>query len=503
MNTTKKRIFICDIQQESNCFNPIPSPKEMFYTLEGERSKAATHFSSSAGGFRTRLLEEQDVELIFGTYMGAPSGAPLKTEVCEYFLDTVLPAIKNAGKLDGIALSLHGATMAENSDDVCGDVIEAIRNTVGEEMPISAAFDFHANITEKIMKNADYVCGYLEYPHIDQVETGVRAAELLIRHLNGKPAKMARVTIPMIAPAHAYTTKEGGLLALENKGHEMVKSGRILDYTIFEVQPWLDNPQMASSIIVIADDEETAKSVASELAFDNFNIRKELLGSPLTSIEEVIQKALENKTGKPIILVDSSDSRGAGSTADSAAVLEYLLPYKDKLKCALGVTDAEAVKKAFEIGVGASADFTLGASIAKELSKPVKVENATVKSLHNGYFSNLGPIARGGINYCGKVAVLQVGSISIQVSTDSRREGDRGFFVGFGIIPELCDIVSVKACTSFRAGYTDIAAEICNTATPGAAGTVLTDLPYKRRPVPMYPFEEITEADISEPKCFR
>lgn len=498
-----KRIFVCGIHQESNCFNPIPTPKTMFGTLEGENSKRASGAKTSTGGLMERLEAENGIELIYGTVMSAPSGAPLKEEVCEFFLGSVLPDIKKAGKLDGVAVSLHGATMAVNSNDVCGDVLEAIRNAVGEEMPITAAFDLHANITEKIMKNADYICGFQEYPHIDQYETGVRAAELLIRHLNGKPAKTARVTIPMIAPAHAYTTTTRELLKLVKKAKAMVESGRILDYTIFEVQPWLDNPQMAASIIVIADDEATAKAVASELALDNFNLRKDLLGSPLVSIEEVIQKALANKTGKPVILVDSADSRGAGSTADSAAVLEYLLPYKDQLKCALGVTDAEAVKKAFEVGVGERADFTLGASIAKELSKPVKIENALVRSLHNGYFTHIGPIAKGGVSYCGKVAVLQVGSILIQVSTASRTERDIGFFRGFGIDPELCDLVSVKACTSFRAAYEPISAEICNTATPGAAGTVLTELPYKHRPVPMYPFEEITEKDISEAKCYR
>lgn len=500
---TNKRIFVCGIHQESNSFNPIPSPKSMFFAHEGANSVKWAKSSMSSGGLITRLQEAENVEVIYGTIMAAPSGAPLKAEVCEYFLGSVLPDIKNAGKLDGVALSLHGATMAENSDDVCGDVLEAIRKTVGEEIPISAAFDLHANITEKIMKNADYICGYLEYPHIDQRETGARAASMLLRHLDGKPAKTARVTVPMIAPAHAYTTKEGCLLNLVNKAKAMVASGRILDYTIFEVQPWLDAHEMAASIIVIANDEKTAKSAAAELALDNFNIRKELLGSPLVSIEEVIQKALENKTGKPVVLVDSSDSRGAGSTADSAAVIEHLLPYKDTLKCAVGVTDAKAVEKAFELGVGASADFTLGASVSPELSRPVKVENALVKSLHEGHFTHIGPIGRGNVSYCGRVAVLQVGSILIQVSTNSRTEGDRGFFRGFGIDPEFCDLVSVKACTSFRAGYEPIAAEIYNTATPGAAGTVLTELPYKKRPTPMYPFEEITEKDISSPKCFR
>ena len=64
-------------------------------------------------------------------------------------------------------------------------------------------------------------------------------------------------------------------------------------------------------------------------------------------------------------------------------------------------------------------------------------------------------------------------------------------------------VVSVKACTSLRAAYTPISAEICNTATPGAAGTVLQDMPYKKRPSPLYPFEEITEADIVNAVCYR
>ena len=503
MNIAKKRVFVCGIHQESNSFNPILTPKEMFGLLEGEKSRNAVTARSSTGGMMKRLAEEDDVEVLYGTVMWAPSGAPLQASVSAYFLDSVLPDIQKAGKLDGVAVSMHGATLAENTDDVCGDVLQAIRKAVGEEIPISVAFDLHANITEKIMKSADYICGFQEYPHIDQWETGYRASSLLLRHLRGEKARTARVTIPVIAPAHAYTTKEGGLHALVQKAHAMVREGRILDYTIFEVQPWLDAREMAASVIVIAENEETAKAVAGELAYENFLIRRELVGAPLVPIDAVIQKALANKTGKPVILVDSADSRGAGSTADSAAVLAHLLPYKDRLKCALGVTDAAAVQKAFALGVGAHADFTLGATVAKELSKPVKIENALVRSLHTGSFTLVGPISRGAVSFCGRVAVLQVGSILIQVSENSRTEGDLGFYRGFGILPEMCDLVSVKACTSFRAGYEPIAAEICNTATPGAAGTVLTELPYKKRPSPLYPFEEISESDISEPRCYR
>ena len=74
---------------------------------------------------------------------------------------------------------------------------------------------------------------------------------------------------------------------------------------------------------------------------------------------------------------------------------------------------------------------------------------------------------------------------------------------GFGIDPLAQKLVNIKACTSFRAGYQPVSAEICNTSTPGAAGTVLQDLPFEKLPDKMYPFTEITENMISEAKCYR
>jgi len=39
----------------------------------------------------------------------------------------------------------------------------------------------------------------------------------------------------------------------------------------------------------------------------------------------------------------------------------------------------------------------------------------------------------------------------------------------------------------------NVSAEICNTATPGAAGPVLTDLPFDKLPSPFFPFSDITQ----------
>ncbi len=492
----RKRVLICGLAQESNSFNPVAMPLTQIKPTNTQKSGHA-----NVSGGREYLLAK-GVDCIFGVTMRSNSGGPLKDEVVEHFLNDTLARIKEVGHLDGILLLLHGATLSESCDDVCGYVCETIRAAVGNQVVMSAGFDLHGNITQRIAKNLDYICGYWEYPHIDQRESGERAAALLYEHLCGEPKKLARAAIPMMAPAHAYTTTRGALLALNQKAQRMIREGRIADYTAFQVQPWLDAPCVESTVIVVAKDERTAAEVADELTRDVFDAREELQGTPLMTPEEVIERALENKSGKPVILVDSADSIGAGSTGDSASVVAALLPYADRMRMATSVCDAEAVRLAFELGVGAEGEFTLGASIAPKLSRPVTVR-ARVRSLHEGTFYLHGPISGGGRVFPGRVAVLEVGKLLIRVGLNDVAGGDLNFFRSFGIDVENCDLVAVKACTSFRAGYEPVSAEICNASTAGAACPSLTDLPYKRLPKPTYPFEEIGAGDIKRAKCYR
>ena len=501
-----KRVLVCGLVQESNSFNPTLATLEDFaeYGIyEGDEILDTNNNRGATIDGMLNVLANENFTVVPAVSMRSISGGPIADDVVEWFLNKTIDTINLTDELDGVLVSLHGATMSASSGDVCGDVLEKIRQSVGDDVVISASFDLHGNITEKIIKNADYISGYQTYPHLDHYEVGLRAAQLLAAHLNGNPAKVARVEIPMIAPAHGYTTTKGGLAKLMTRAEDMKKNGKIIDYSIFQVQPWLDTPKMSSTVIITAKDEKNAMSVATELAKEEFDLRHELLGTPLIEISEVIEKALNNKSGKPIVLVDSADSPNAGACGDSAAVLEALLPHRNKLTCAVAVTDCAAVDKAFELGVGATADFTFGATIAPKLSNPVVVKNAVVKSLHDGTFYMYGPQERGQLRNIGKTAVLQAGNIMINVCYHGKCEGDIAFYRSFGIEPELCDLVCVKACTSFRAGYEPISAEIYNTNTPGAAGPVLTILPFEKRPKPMFPFEEITEENISEAKCYR
>lgn len=497
------RVFVCGLVQESNSFNPALADMDAFKYLEGEEIVKLGFEAGLTISGMLEVLGKNDITAICGVKMRAGSGAPLKKNVVEHFIQKTVDGLKSAGSVDGVLLSLHGATLSEISDDVCGDIVEKVRQVVGEDVIVSVSCDLHANVTEKMAENADIISGYQAYPHIDLYETGVRAAELLVKRLNGEELKMARAAVPVMAPAHGYTTTRGGLKKLMDKAFELKNSGEIIDFSIFQVQPWLDCKNVASAIIVVAEDGEKAKKVAAELARDEFELRGELQGEKLFTIGGVIEKALKNESGKPIVLVDSSDSRNAGASGDSAAVIEALLPYRDVLKAAADVTDAPAVEKAFELGVGAVADFMLGATIAPNLSKPVLVKDAKIKSLHNGSFERFGPQEKGTAVKLGKTAVLEVGKLLIHISEYASANGDMNFYRGFGIDPLVQKLVNIKACTSFRACYEAVSEEICNTSTPGAAGTVLTELPFENLTMPVYPFAEISEKDITEPKIYR
>ena len=98
--------------------------------------------------------------------------------------------------------------------------------------------------------------------------------------------------------------------------------------------------------------------------------------------------------------------------------------------------------------------------------------------------------------------MLQIGKSVVHLVSKGAH-GDIGFYRSFGTEPMFFDLICVKACTSFRAGYAEIAGEICNTNTRGAAGGMLTELPYENLPRPIFPFEEISEKDITQAKRYR
>ncbi len=495
------KVVLSEFHQESNSFNPeivkkknfeyygIYEGKDLIRNLKNKPSRAISGMIN--------VLEKAKIDIIPAVSMYSQSGGKVDHSLLEWFLEKVLSVIEQNWPIDGFIISLHGATQTTKYDDASGYIIEKIRDRIGEKPVISASADLHANVTKKIIKNIDFICGYQTYPHTDYYETGQRAANLLVlKLLKKKNLHLVRVGIPMIVPANGYSTLEGPFAELMKYSKSLIKTKKLIDFSIFMMQPWLDVEEGATSVITVSENQNEAKKYALEIAHKLYDIRDDLKPKMYT-IEEVINLAEKKDTKKPVILVDCADSTNAGSTGDNIDVIKKLLDRKSIVKTAFMLNDSPAVIKAHELGVGKIDNFTLGGTRNPELSKSIKV-NAYIKSLHDGIFTQEGPAGRGITINIGYSAVLRIKNIDLLVCHNLAGNGDPQLYRAFGIEPTFYDLVIVKACTSFRAAYQLFAGVICQTLTPGAATSDLKSLEYKKLPKYFYPFNSLKDYQFTD-----
>ena len=495
-----KKIFFFEFRQESNTFNPVVAEPGHFNSglpFEGEDvTQNRLHTRHSVQG-AVHAIQAAGAEAISSMFFRAPSGGRVSDKVMQLLKEGIKRHLDAAGEIDGVYAALHGATCTESEDDACGAIIEYVRGLIGPEKPIAVSHDLHAKVTEKMLRNAQIVCGYHTYPHLDFYETGYRAGKLLMEKVAGSQAKMVSVAIPMLIPPAGYTTQAEPFQSLITMGDEMVASGRIQDYSVFAVQPWLDIPEIDSRIITIGEDTEAAKECASRLAQRLFEIRDQVQ-PPMLSVDEIIDIAEKNTTGKPVLLAESADSPNGGAVGDSPVVALRVLERGSKVKTGLFVADPAAVEHAFEVGVGNTGTFTFGAAFTPGIPGPVTAE-ARVRSLHDGWWIQEGAAGRGSAFCFGRSAVINIGNVDVLLITRGGASGDPQVLRHFGIEPTLYDLIVVKANTSFRAPYALISDLVYVADTAGACASNLHQLKWEKLPKGVYPFDLLEDYKIHEP----
>ena len=479
----KKRILICEFHQENNTFNPIVTPIQRFNSgdvFEGEAPlrKLMENPTTVHGG--VDAITEAGGEIIPTIFMRSGSGGRVADEALNHFCDRIRHYAETVGEFDGIYAALHGATSSESCDDACGEILELLRSLAGDK-PIAASCDLHAKITEKMLKNADFICGYQTYPHVDFYETGYRAAKFCMEKLNGKTAYCGISFLPVLVPPAGYTTLRGAFKTLMDAGKAMIADGTLLDFSIFPVQPWLDVEELQSCVLTVANDPETAKEKALELAKQLFAIRDEMWPE-LTPVEEIIAAAEANTSGKPVILADSADSPNGGAVGDSPVTALALQEKGSALKAAMFVRDTAATAQAFAMGVGATGTFSVGASLTPDMPGPFVAEG-TVAFLHE-----YDP-AKGKYPDLGRAARISFGNIQIIVCDNGTSSANPDYFRHFGIAPSEYDLLVVKANTSFRVPYAPVSDLIYVADTPGAGASNLRLLTFHRLPKGTYPYD--------------
>jgi microcystin degradation protein MlrC len=484
------KVLITEIRQESNSFNPLLSGLAHWksgWLLEPDEVRDTLKGVECAVSGMIEVLEASPYrpEIVFGPAFWTQSGGPAEPEVMEAFLKRLLPAVEANLPLDAVFFSFHGALQTTDFDDAEGEIIRQVRELVKSGCVLAASLDMHGYITEAFAATINVMCGYHTYPHVDFVETGRRTARLGVMAMTcPSPPVMAWSPVPMMVSASAYNTLSGPFRDLLHYAQRLVDSGELLDFSIFQMQPWLDVSEPNSATVAIADDPGKAERYARDLAERLYGLRHAFVPK-LSSVDSIIDRAEEPTASKPVILVDSADSPNAGAPGDSMAVAQRLLERGSTARSATVVSDPAAVTRAFEVGVGGSSEFAIGGHV--DASAVCIRAVGYVRSLHDGEFRQEFVGHGGRLSRIGRSAVLRFGNLDVLVCQAIVSPGDPQLYRGFGIEPLMYDLVVVKANTSFRVGYGKFAGEIYEADTPGAAAPDLLRLPFRkltRRPFP-------------------
>ena len=312
-----------------------------------------------------RLRLESDFEvrpLIWGTAL--PGGA-VDAEAYAAFKSETLNLLKGEGPFDGVVAVNHGALEIEGlnlSGD--SDFLMAVRQTVGESVPIAVALDLHGNFTSQMLAACTVFSVLRTAPHRDDDETGYRAADQLVRTLRRELRPFtAAVRVPILAPGEVAVTTQPPGRELYGQLSEIDREPGVVEANLMIGFAWNDRPWSGMTALATASDgADTALKWALALARRAWDRRGDFrLEMETADIQPGIARAIAADDG-PVYLSDSGDNTTAGAPGDLTIVLQAALDapgIADAL--VLGILAPETVRRAQGAGVGASIEVELGA----------------------------------------------------------------------------------------------------------------------------------------------
>jgi microcystin degradation protein MlrC len=181
---------------------------------------------------------------------------------------------------------------------------------------------------------------------------------------------------------------------------------------------------------------------------------------------------------RPVILADTQDNPGAGSSSDTTGLLRALLDAGVQ-DAALGLFyDPEAALLCHKAGVGSTISLDLGGK-GTPGDHPLAV-TGEVTAIGDGIFAGSGPMWEGSTLHLGPMACLRVGGVDIAIGSIRQQPSTQAIFHHVGVDPTQKNILILKSSVHFRADFQPIADHILVVAAPGLNAADPGELPYTR-----------------------
>ena len=486
------RFALAGISHETNTFHSIKTEYKNFeesgMILKEKEIEKLYESPSTIGGFfkASRDYGFDLVPLMFATT--GPLGT-ITSETFEKLINEILDKMKNHGPFDGVLLDLHGAAVSEEFEDMDGEITRRVRNLIGPDIPFGINLDMHANVSKEMVKNTDITNIYQTTPHLDADETGYKCAELVYKTSTMEIVPTQHVeTPPMTINIINHNTNMEPMKSILSESRKLYSDRDVLSVSVAEGYPYSDIKKMGMSFVVITNDnQEKAKNYSKKIAKFAWSKRFEM-DSKAPSIEQGLKEAVST-IEKPVVLMDSGDNIGAGSSADSTHILHKAreLGISGILQT---IYDPEAVEKCMN-KLGSIITLSVGGKSDKLHGDPIEI-TGKVTSYFEGEFEDHGRTHGGGKYFdAGDSVSIQTEDENTLILT-SKRVGNTSIqlYYSLGIDPLGFPIIIAKGVQSPRPAFEPIASKIIALDTPGVTASGLHNFNFKNIRRPMFPFQK-------------
>lgn len=485
------KILVAGYQHETNTFAPTLADWAAFN--RGDTFPAYVHGQAMLeqlrgvnipiGGF-IDAAATRCWQLVPSCWAGAIPSSFVTEDAFERIAGSIEADVRRGG-FDAVYLDLHGAAVAEHAADSEGELLGRIRAIVGPGLPIVASLDLHANVTRRMLREADALVAYRSYPHVDMAATGELAAELLARRVHaGRREPLQAQRLPFLIPLNAQSTwmepAKGLYEALQaiDRRHGTVSS-------FCMGFPAADFDECAPMVWSHGAAAEAAAAELFALVAQPGQWRPDYLEAP-DAVAQAL--ALAADTDRPVVLADTQDNPGAGGDSNTTGLLHALLQqgagrrYPGRVVLGL-MFDEAAAARAHAAGQGATLELALGTAVPTFTGRPSDPPvrgRYTVRALADGRVTLKGPMMTGVALTLGPCALLETDGVLVAVVSGKMQLMDRELLRMLGVQAEAMKIIVVKSSNHFRADFTPIASRILVAKAAGPMAADPADLPWKQ-----------------------
>ncbi|MBT5874775.1 MAG: M81 family metallopeptidase [Candidatus Latescibacteria bacterium] len=486
-----KRIAVGQILQETNTLNPIPTKQsdfDVYGFATGPDIMANYGDVGELAGFQSLPdVLDQEVKWTGLVRAVAWSNGPLEPGLLANLTTSTIKPFETE-TFDGILLSLHGAQSSEDDPDVSGHVLEAVRKTVGPNVPVVATLDLHANVTKRMVQNADVLVGYHTFPHIDHVSCGQRAARALGRLImSGERPNILAWKIPMVVASEGRTTDRGIQVDLWNRIVAAEKRDDVFSMGLYMVQPWFDEPELGWTFYQ-AFSGDRAPMDHMEIAESCWDTRYHR-ETPFVAPGDLLDAAMAIEGG-PVAVSESHDATNSGAPGDSTLLLRALvagdIPHGGALTFCV---DPLSVAMCHQTGAGQQVDLQIGGHVdpySDPISVSSKIERIGSLTYHlTGHGGHNLPVDMG------RMAVVRIRDVTVVLVEATGPGSSPQLYEAAGLDPRSFKIVIAKSPEGFRVDYEPFSAGILYCGAAGCATPFLDTVSFTNVSKPVFPVEDL------------